>query len=467
MRLSLRARFAIATAGLVVLVASAVAVAGYVSLDHTLHDQARGAAIDQVAQVAAMVDTRGTGAESAGDSRGGNLVDITDPSLVTQAVRAGLWVAVLRPSGTLIHASPDAPPAFAPAGLLSRCRSSGSAVVTRTSPDALVACRRLLRGRSTVGLVVAGHPLADANGTLRSTRETLLASVLLGGVAAFALAWLVAVRALRPLRAMVSTARSIRHGDRSRRIGHHSSDELGQLAGELDASFAELESVLKRQERFVADASHELKAPLAAAQANVELLRRWAASEPAARAEALAALDRSTVRMGRIVSDLTQLAHGDDRLQYDRVPVRLDDLVLEAQRDARALADGVSVDIGQFDQAVVMGDRDRLRQLLSNVLDNAVSASSTGGAVHVSLERRNGTARIDVTDEGRGLEDDELPHVFDRFFRGRGAGERAGSGLGLSIARMIAREHRGDIQAANEPGAGARFSIELPCDPGR
>jgi signal transduction histidine kinase len=312
------------------------------------------------------------------------------------------------------------------------------------------------------GFIIAGKSLADVGNTLATTRRALAVGILLGGALSFLLAWLLARRALRPLRLIARTAASIREGDLSRRIGYVERDELGEVAAELDASFSELEEALRRQERFVADASHELKTPLAAARANVQLLRRWAAEDPQARAEALAALDRATARMARIVSDLIQLAHGDDSLRYARDRVRLDDLVLETQREARSLADGVEVVVGGIEQAEVVGDRDRLQQALANLVDNALRVSPPGGSVTLVLEKRGNRAEVLVSDTGPGIAEDELPEIFNRFFRGSEAGSSSSSGLGLSIARAIARAHGGDVVVASTSGHGTVLVLQLP-----
>lgn len=459
MTLSLRARFALASGALVLVVAAAVAVAGYLALRRTLDQQARQAAAGQASQVAALVDAGGADRARAE----GNYVDVRDPTLTRQLARPGLWIVVLGAKGQTLQRSPAAPASLAPADLLRTCRTRGLTSSTHSRPAAAVSCRRLGTAARPVGFVVTAVPLASAYRTLTTTRRALTVGVLAGGAGSFLLAWVLAARALRPLRRIADTARSIRMGDLGRRIGYAGRDELGELAAELDASFAELDRALERQERFAADASHELKTPLAAAHANVELLRRWADADPATRADALAALERSTARMSRVVSDLLQLAQGDDRLRYTRAPVRLDDLVLEAEREARAVAGGVEVRLEHIDQAVVIGDRDRLAQLVANLVDNALRFTPAGGVVGLSLRQLEGRAVLSVSDTGPGIPEADLPRVFDRFYRGRSADRGGGSGLGLAIARVIARAHGGDVEAANRPGGGAVFTVRLPA----
>jgi two-component system OmpR family sensor kinase len=460
MTLSLRARFALAAGLLVLLVATAVAVAGYVSLDRSLIGRARRAAADQAVQLGRLIDT-GRVEETGGQQ--GNYVELTDRSLTGQLVRPGLWVVIGSSSGAELHRSPGAPAGLLAPGVLQRCRRNGSASAARSPPGAVLGCRRIGSARAPVGFVVAAMPLADTRHTLAGARRALVAGVLVGSLLSFLLAWLVAERALRPVRLIAQTARSIRHGDLGRRIAYAGPrDELGELAAELDASFAELEGALRRQERFVADASHELKTPLTAARANVQLLRRWAADDPAARAGALAALERSTAKMARIVADLVQLAEGDGHLRYERAPVQLDDLVIGAQLEARSLAAGVDVVVTHLDQTVVIGDRVRLEQLLANLVDNALRATPAGASVRIALVRDGEQVRLSVADDGPGIAADERPLIFERFYRGDPAPSDAGSGLGLAIARSIARAHDGDIEVASEPGHGSVFTVVLP-----
>jgi signal transduction histidine kinase len=456
MSLSLRARFALASGFLVTLVASAVAVAGYIALHGALEREARRAARGAAAQLAAVIDP-------GGGERGGNFVDLRDPSLVGQFARPGAWVVVAGPSGKPVQSSPGASRRLLRPALLEGCRRDGAAEARRSGPASVVSCRRVGRAVRPVGFVVAAQPLAGAQRTLHAARAALIAGVLGGGLGSFGLAWLLAARALRPIRRIAATARSIRGGDLSRRIGYAGPpDELGDLASELDASFAELEAALHRQERFVEDASHELKTPLAAARANVQMLRRWAAEDPTARAEALAALERSTARMARLVADLLQLARGDARLHYEREPVRLDELAFEAAREARALAEGVGVETERMDPALVMGDRDRLAQMLTNLLDNAVRVTPESGSVRLAVADDGRRVRVSISDSGPGVAAAEQGRLFERFYRGESEEPGAGSGLGLAIARVIAQAHDGEIELESEAGEGATFSVVLP-----
>jgi signal transduction histidine kinase len=208
----------------------------------------------------------------------------------------------------------------------------------------------------------------------------------------------------------------------------------------------------------VADASHELKTPLAAIRAHADLLRRWAAVEPAARTDALASLDQAARRMGRLVADLLYLTELDREPPLACRPVRLDRVLLAVVAEARALRPEVPVRVHRLDDAVVAGDAARLEQVLINVLDNALRVSPHGAEIAVGLARDLGTATATVGDQGAGISADALERIFDRFY----SGGAAGTGLGLAIAREIARRHGGELTAESGPRGGAKLRLTLP-----
>jgi len=163
------------------------------------------------------------------------------------------------------------------------------------------------------------------------------------------------------------------------------------------------------------------------------------------------------------VNDLLLLAQVDAGLQLQLQPVELDTLLLVVYRQAQLMAQGVVVRLGAEDQARVLGDSDRLRQLLLNLVDNAVKYTPAGGEVTLTLRRADGWVKIDVYDTGIGIGPEDLPHIFERFYRAdRSRGGHGGSGLGLSIALWIAQAHGGRLEAESEPGKGSTFTLSLP-----
>ena len=462
MTLPLRARFALLSAALVLVVASLVGLAGYLTLCASLLGRAASTARTEATRLVGLVDA-GAGADSAGQS-----VDLTDSSLTRQLSTPGLRVAVARPSGSVVQSTPTAASNGAvplPGSLRARCLATATAQTRFSSPPLAVACARVGSRRAPLGTIAVGVPLQDSLASLASLRRTLVLGVLVGGALAALLSLVLARRALRPLRRIALTAATIRSGDLGRRIGYGTRDELGQLAGELDACFAELEQAIERQRRFAADASHELKTPLAAIRANVELLRGWAALDAVARETALGSLDQAARRASRLVADLLALVRLDHEPRRPRTPTRLDEVLIGSVREAAPLRPDVGIRVEQLDDVTLPGDPLALQQLLLNVLDNGLRASPAGGEVAVALTAAGDVARVTVSDAGPGIAPDELERIFDRFYT-RTIGDQSksptGAGLGLAIARSIAREHDGELTAANNPDAGATFSLTLP-----
>jgi signal transduction histidine kinase len=458
MRLPLRLRFALLAALLVLLVASTVGLVGYLTF--------RSSVIDRATQTARTEATRLVGQVEGGGTRDGQLVDITDSALTRQLSSPGVRVEADRPGGALVQSSQamHLTPAFK-----TRCLTSGQAVARLSKPDLAVACARVGSAQSPLATISVGVPLKDSLASLGTLRTTLLLGVLGGCALAALLALLLARRALRPLKRIATTAETIRAGDLTRRIGYEGHDEVGQLAGVLDACFTELERSIERQRRFAADASHELKTPVAAIRANVEMLRGWAASDPGAREAALESLDHASHRASRLVADLLALERIDREPERDRTQVRLDNVVLGAVREAGPLRRDVPIRISRLDDAVLdAGDPLGMQQVVLNLLANALDASPPGCEVVVSLEATDEAAQLTVSDAGPGIDPEHLERIFDRFYTTKGGhGTPHGAGLGLAIARAIAREHEGDLAAQNNPTRGASFVLRLPLLAGR
>lgn len=233
-------------------------------------------------------------------------------------------------------------------------------------------------------------------------------------------------------------------------------------------STAPVERTMETMRRFMADAAHELRTPIAVVrgQAEVALQRE---REPALYADALRRIEREAERLGATVEDLLTLARADaGERPIERRRVILDDLALDAATAARALAvqRGVELEVGTFEEAVLTGDPALVRQLLMIVLDNAVKFTPPQGKVRLSTASPGGQAEVVVEDTGIGIGPDQLPHIFERFWRGdpaRGRGNGAeGAGLGLAIARWIADAHGARIEVLSEPGKGTRVAIRFP-----
>jgi two-component system OmpR family sensor kinase len=273
------------------------------------------------------------------------------------------------------------------------------------------------------------------------------------------------------LREIEKTARAIASGDLSQRVERaEERTEVGRLGLALNAMLSQIETAFKAREaserklrRFVADASHELRTPLSAVRAYAELFTRGADQRPDDLARAMTGITRESERMSLLVQDLLLLARLDEGRPLEREPVQLDDVVTEAVDTARMLEPDRGIEL-QTEQAVVLGDRDRLRQIVDNLLSNVRAHTPPATSVHVSVGRENGNAFIEVRDDGPGLSVAHLERVFERFYRADQSRARAsgGVGLGLSIVAAVAEAHGGSVTAWSERAGGATFRITLP-----
>lgn len=327
----------------------------------------------------------------------------------------------------------------------------------------------LQRGGAIAGYIEAAAPLGRLDVSMERFRLILLVVGVAGLAAALVGSWAVASRALGPISRMTQVARTIALSrDFSRRIErppYH--DELGRLAETFNEMLSSLETAYRLQQRFVSDASHELRAPLTAIQGNLELLRRQRGMSEAEREEALAEAEREATRLTRLVADLLTLARADAGAHLQRRPVDLDAVVLEAFREARHLARGQTLILEPFQPTRVIGDEDRLKQLVLILLDNALKYTPAGGQVTLGLQCHGGSAEIIVRDTGVGIPSEDLPHVFERFYRADLARSRdpGGTGLGLPIARWIVEQHGGHISLTSKPGQGTTALVALPLSP--
>ncbi len=201
-------------------------------------------------------------------------------------------------------------------------------------------------------------------------------------------------------------------------------------------------------------------------QGNLEVLDRGAARDPELLNESLADMRREVARLIRMANDLLLLAQSEAGVQLRHEPVELDTLLLEVHRELRPLANGVQLRIGEEDQVVVQGDRDRIKQALLNLGINALQHTPPDGVVTLGLAREDGCAALTVADSGAGIGAEDLPYIFERFYRAdrSRSRDRGGAGLGLAIVKWIAEAHGGRVTVTSAPGAGSRFSLLLPMD---
>ena len=326
--------------------------------------------------------------------------------------------------------------------------------------------RVLAEGVSRGYAVLVTHSLAESNATLAGLRLTLLV-LTLGGIAlATLLGWFVGRTTLAPVRRLTATVRHVAQTlDLGERIDEDRSDELGSLTASFNALLAVLEETVHKldesarvQRRLVADASHELRTPVTSLRTNIELLDRADELPAGDRARLTADLVGQLEELSALVNDLIELAREPEHLDQ-REEVRLDVLVAEAIDRARRHAPGVRFEV-ELEPTLVNGVPSRLDRAVNNLLDNAVKFAGTDAPIEVRL--RDG--ELEVRDHGPGIDADELPHVFDRFFRGARSRALPGSGLGLAIVRQVAELHAGTVSATAAPGGGTIVRMSVPAE---
>ncbi len=318
--------------------------------------------------------------------------------------------------------------------------------------------RVLVTGLGADGAVAVALPLTDVDNAL-SSQLLLLALIAAGGIALAALlGTLVARTALSPIARFTRQTESIAANTdwlERQRLDVVGDDELARLARTFNTTLDALEGSVKAQRNLVADASHELRTPIASIRANLQLMRDEALLAPADREALRADMIEELDDLTALVSDVVELARGT-KPDGDRGDVRVDEIAVDTVERARRRAPGITIRV-KLEPTLVRGEGDRIARAIANLLDNAVKWSPPGGVVEVEL--RDGT--LTVRDHGPGFHEDDLPYVFDRFHRANDARSKPGSGLGLAIVRQAAEAHGGSVEARNAPGGGALLRISF------
>jgi heavy metal sensor kinase len=333
-----------------------------------------------------------------------------------------------------------------------------------------------------INLSMPGLPLSTQPGTLiiaRSTKQidralhglvrTLAIAVPLALALAAGGGIFLARRALKPVDKIAQTAQKIGESDLSQRINMNTKDELGRLAATLNEMIGRLEKAFQRQKQFTSDASHELRTPLAVIEAESTLALRKE-RRPSDYQQSLETVSREARQMSSLINQLLTLARADaQKEQWNFAEVDLGKLISNLSTDVEVLCQekGLSFQLGETQDLVVKGDKARLRELFMNLLDNAIRYTPAPGTVAISLRREEQMAVVAITDTGIGIPAEDIPLIFERFYRVDKSRSRSegGSGLGLAICRHIAEAHGGKIEVESRVGGGSTFSVWLPLQP--
>jgi two-component system OmpR family sensor kinase len=334
--------------------------------------------------------------------------------------------------------------------------------------DDLLVLDRLLRSDGEpVAIAQVAEPLNSVHYVLRQARTILIWSAIGGALLVGAASFFIAGTAIDPIKRLTKAMTEIGSDQLDRRIPTTRTDEVGKLAAAFNAMLARLQEAFARERQFIADASHELRTPLTVINANAQLLKRWGNDEPEVRAESLDAIITESEQLAGMVSGMLTLAKAASGDQVPQEPLLLDRLVSEVVTHARSRAERKSLLLETHLPAsapIITGDESLLRQLLSNLIDNAIKFTESG-RIDVTVTMQGGNAIVEVADTGIGIEAATAERLFDRFFRSDASHSRIieGTGLGLAIVRSIARIHGGTVTAAPRPGGGSVFRVVLPA----
>lgn len=377
----------------------------------------------------------------------------------------GVYVQILTPAGQVVAHSDNLGRQRLPVNqvLLEQALSGQTFYTTETVDGQPIRLfhQPIIRNEETVGVVQVGQSLQGLRSTLRQLQTIyfvgLVVALILGG----GVSWFLLQLGLRPVTQMAQTTyRIAQSGNLNERLLYQGAqDEIGRVVTTFNLMMERLETAFEAQRRFVADTAHELRTPLATILGNVDLLLRYG-DDSQRRQPALAAIKREGERTSRLAAGLLLLAQADAGQKLEFRPVELDEVLIEVYEQAQELANGPHVLLERCDPVLILGDPDRLKQVLLNLIDNAFKHTNQSGRVTLSLACEENLAHLTVTDTGCGIPAADLPHIFERFYRGRN-GKRS-TGLGLSIVKWIVEEHHGDIRVESEPGQGTRFTIRLP-----
>lgn len=403
----------------------------------------------------------------------------TDLRAAEQAIRvelghrvgADLSFRLFDQSGrVLITSEPQDPRADQLSRVATKARPGGQpffeTVTVPDSPHALRTCAFHVFGSTgTPRVAQTAYSLHRMKHSLALLRKMSVFGLGFAAILALVGGWVLTRKTLLPINAMTVKARHIEADQLTDRLPRSGTgDELDRLAETLNEMLARIEDHVRQIRQFTADASHEFRSPLAALRGMAEV----ALTKPRSADELRQVIEVSIEqydRLHRLAEDLLLLARADtDRAGLRRESVRLHDVIRDAAELYAPVAEeaGLTLDVGPLADVELSGDGGRLRQMIGNLIDNAIKYNRAPGTIEVALHSRDGTAMVLVRDTGQGITPEDLPHIFDRFYRGDKARASPGTGLGLAISQWIAKAHGGRIEVTSQQGRGTTVQVHLP-----
>ncbi len=390
---------------------------------------------------------------------------------------SGNYIQILGPDGRVVAKSSNLAKFSLPVPeeVLKEARKGHSTVTVVNTADRfpvrVVTKPVIVKNVGLVAMVQVGRSLKGMEEIFHSLLYIFAVGIVLSVVTASAVGWFLARKALKPVSEITDMARRLSARSLNERLSIKGpKDEIGRLASTFNEMIARLERSFEQIKRFTADASHELKTPLTVMKGEIEVALRGESMPEHLKSVLVSCLEEID-RLNYIVKNLLDLAKTDaESAATVKTEVRLDKIISDRYELFRKIAveKGIELDILKNRPIVVMGDPVRLGQLVHNLIDNAIKYTPAPGKVEVSLERLNGSALLKVRDTGVGISEEDLPHIFDRFYRVDRARTReaGGAGLGLSICKEIAEAYGGTIKAESEQGRGTVFTVVLPLKGG-
>jgi heavy metal sensor kinase len=471
-RWTIRRKLALWYAGLLLVVLVVLGVVLYQALARSLRTQVVVSVSERTEQILAAIGSTENGALDESDE-GGSHFEVSDPDLITDYGSPGVFIEIQDAAGSILNQSPQLRGHSLAAGELESVLTDSNlgTIEIRELPQigpVLIHTRQVTAaGLPTVTLRV-GRSIQFIDEALAQLRFVLFVLTFAGTALAVAVGAVLAKKALAPIDHITQTARKIGVEDLHRRLHIEGpDDEVTRLAAAFDEMLDRVEAGFRRERQFSADVAHELRTPLTILKGTAEVaLRPGGGGLPAFR-DALESIGEETDRMIRIVEALLLLSRsesGQFSLTIGRVslPDLCRDVAASFSSSARKRRVSLSTEL--VDSLVIEADAELIQQLLRNLMANALSYTPRGGRITLSLRREGSYAVVSVSDTGIGIPAEDLPHIFERFYRiDRSRSRRVdGVGLGLSIALAIAEAHKGRISVASQVNEGSTFSLWLP-----